>query len=177
MWGKNILLSVPAGTTGQWHLNGNPIPGATGTSYAVTSSGTYSFVGTDVNGCAFTGCTNAAFIAGPCGSIGNYVWNDTNNNGLNDEPTSAGINGVIVELWIETSPGSGTYSLVRTDTTSNNGANPGYYLFNVSQSANYYVKFPTTNNGNVLTTQTTTAATDNNSDANTTTGFSPIFCH
>ncbi|MBL7787756.1 MAG: DUF11 domain-containing protein, partial [Chitinophagales bacterium] len=48
-------------------------------------------------------------------------------------------------------------------------------LFIIGQSANYQVKFPTTNSTNILTQQTTTAATDGNSDANATTGESPIF--
>ncbi|HNI44559.1 MAG TPA: SdrD B-like domain-containing protein, partial [Chitinophagales bacterium] len=108
------------------------------------------------------------------GTIGNYVWTDTNSNGLQDEPTANGINGVTVELYQETSPG--VFTLVQTTTTANDAnGNPGYYLFIIGQSANYQVKFPTTNSTNILTQQTTTAATDGNSDANATTGESPIF--
>ncbi len=108
------------------------------------------------------------------GTIGNYVWNDLNNNGLNDEPIASGINGVAVELWKETSTGSGIYTLVQTTTTADNAGNSGYYNFVITESANYKVKFPISNNGRVLTTQNTTDATDNNSDANTIDGFSPI---
>ncbi len=107
----------------------------------------------------------------PVGSVGNYVWNDLNSNGINDEAASAGINGITVELWNAT-----TNTLVASTTTANDaGSNPGYYNFVVTASGNYYVKFPTTNGTKILTTATTTAATDNNSDANTTTGQSPTF--
>lgn len=107
----------------------------------------------------------------PQGSVGNYVWNDLNSNGLNDELAGAGINGITVQLWNNT-----TSTLVSTTTTANDAnGNPGYYNFVISTNGNYYVKFPTSNNGRVLTTQTVTAGTDNNSDANTTTGNSPVF--
>ena len=115
------------------------------------------------------------------GSVGNYVWHDNNNNGLNDEAASFGINGVTVELWNAGADAAigGTAAnadvLVATTTTANNGGNPGYYNFLISSSASYFVKFPTTLTGKALTTQTTTAATDNNSDANTSTGNSPVF--
>jgi SdrD B-like domain len=109
-------------------------------------------------------------------TIGNYVWNDTNKNGTNDEPTSAGLNGVTVQLLKETTPGSGVYTVVNTTTTANDGSgNPGYYSFTATETANYKVRFPTSIGSTILTTQTTTAATDNNSDANATTGDSPAF--
>jgi hypothetical protein len=114
---------------------------------------------TDPGTCSLTG-----------GSVGNYVWSDLNNNGINDELANAGINGVSVELWNAT-----TNTLVATTTTATNSGNAGYYNFTISASGDYKVKFPTTYGSKILTTQTTTAATDNNSDANTTTGFSPTF--
>jgi protocatechuate 3,4-dioxygenase beta subunit len=107
----------------------------------------------------------------PCGSVGNYVWLDSNRNGLYDEASSAGINGVNVELWNAT-----TNTLVSSTSTANNGlGNSGYYSFSVCTSGDYFVKFPSMSGINPLTTQTPTAGTDNNSDANTTTGNSPIF--
>ena len=75
----------------------------------------------------------------------------------------------------ETSPGSGVFTLSQTTTTVNNGTNDGAYNFIIRDNANYYVKFPTTNGGNVLSPATTTAATDDNSDASTTDGKSPVF--
>jgi hypothetical protein len=112
------------------------------------------------------------------GTVGNYGWSDFNRNSINDDFPSggAGINGLIIELWKETTPGSNSYALLRSTTTANDGSgNPGYYLFNVAETANYKVKFPTTYGSKVLTTQTATAGVDNNSDADIATGFSPAF--
>ncbi len=110
------------------------------------------------------------------GTIGDYVWRDINGDGLNNEPAAAGINGVTVELYKETAPGSNTYSLQASMATANDASgNPGYYLFSITTSGNYKVKFPLMTEGAALTNQTATPATDNNSDANTTDGFSPAF--
>jgi hypothetical protein len=104
------------------------------------------------------------------GSVGNYVWNDSNGNGINDEG-GTGINGVTVELWNAT-----TNTLVSSTATANNASsNAGYYNFVITANGNYYIKFPTTNGAKILTNQTTTADTDNNSDANISTGSSPTF--
>lgn len=107
------------------------------------------------------------------GSVGNFVWDDTDGDGTQDVG-ELGINGVTVELYKEISAGSGTYSLSQTTTTANDGINDGAYNFILTSSANYYIHFPTSNNGKVLTTQTITIATDNNSDADVS-GNSPIF--
>jgi large repetitive protein len=106
----------------------------------------------------------------PLGTIGNYVWNDNNGNGLLDEPTSAGINGVTVYLK------DGTGTIIDSAVTANSPitSQPGYYLFDSLKKGDYTVVFPTNINGNPLTTPTTTAAADSNSDANTTTGESPV---
>jgi hypothetical protein len=125
-----------------------------------------------------TGCSNTSVAnltvtscaAAPVGSVGNYVWNDSNGNGINDEG-GTGINGVTVELWNAT-----TNTLVSSTATANNASsNAGYYNFVITANGNYYIKFPTTNGAKILTNQTTTADTDNNSDANISTGSSPTF--
>jgi SdrD B-like domain/Secretion system C-terminal sorting domain len=125
-----------------------------------------SFRGIDLNTRVFDCCK---------AKIGNYVWLDANANGLQDDGITAGINGVTVELYKETAPGSGTYTLAQTTITTNDATgNAGAYSFEVTDAANYYVKFPTTNATNILTTPTATAATDANSDADNT-GKSPVF--
>lgn len=109
----------------------------------------------------------------PLGSLGNYVWTDLNRNGLQDEPASAGINGEKVYLY-QKNP-SNVYVLVDSTITANNtNGNPGYYNFVIEHTGSYQVKFNTTNIGDGLTTQTTNAKTDGNSDANVTTGYSPV---
>ena len=104
------------------------------------------------------------------GSLGNYVWYDVNGNGLQDEPASNGINGIKVYLL------DGSGNKIDSTVTANNptNGNSGYYNFPNLNSGNYQVQFPTTSGGFPITTQTTTAQTDGNSDANVTTGKSPV---
>lgn len=109
-------------------------------------------------------------VAPPLGSIGNYVWTDDNANGLNDEPATSGINGVKVYLYDNVNPTTPIDSVL----TANNGGNPGYYLFDSLNSGTYFVKFPTTTGTDKLTNQIATVQTDGNSDANITTGNSPL---
>lgn len=47
----NTLWVEPAGSGYQWFLNGNPIPGATGSTYIASQSGNYSVQYTGDNGC------------------------------------------------------------------------------------------------------------------------------
>ncbi|MEZ5045997.1 MAG: SdrD B-like domain-containing protein [Chitinophagaceae bacterium] len=165
--------------TGTWtEQAGNPgtstITNTTSNTTTVTdfsAVGTYNYIWNDGT-CEDT----MSVVVTPNGNVGNYVWNDLDGDGMNNEASTAGINGVTVELWKETAPSSGIYALDQTATTANDGSsNPGYYNFTVCSSANYKVIFPTSNGGNNLTTTTTTAATDNNSDADATTGESPVF--
>lgn len=144
--------------------------GATTQTQSVSVAGLYRVTVTDIaNGCVSS--ASVVVTVTPMATVGNYVWTDTNGNGLNDEAASAGINGLTVELWNNT-----TNTLVGTTTTASNAGNPGYYQFCVTSTDSYYVKFPIVNGtGRGLTIQTTTAATDNNSDAHITTGQSPVF--
>lgn len=68
------------------------------------------------------------------GSIGDYVWIDSNENGIQDVGEK-GLNGVTVELYNESS------QLLATKTTSTNGGNAGYYLFDKLSPGKYKVKF------------------------------------
>ncbi|MBN8682228.1 MAG: choice-of-anchor E domain-containing protein, partial [Chitinophagales bacterium] len=84
--------------------------------------------------------------------IGNRVWADTDNDGVQD-PGEAGISGVEVTLWKESTPGN--YTQVATVTTDANGR---YYFSNatgtstmgitydpdVQPNMNYQLRFPTT---------------------------------
>lgn len=66
-------------------------------------------------------------------SYGNYVWYDTNKDGVQNEPAENGINNVLVELWFD--DGTGTLTLIGAQRTTNNPeagpeqGRPGYYLF------------------------------------------------
>jgi protocatechuate 3,4-dioxygenase beta subunit len=105
------------------------------------------------------------------GSIGNYVWVDSNADGINNEAVTAGVNGAQVYLLNEAG--------VRIDSmlTINDpiSGNPGYYKFDSLRSGKYQVEFPVNVvGGSELTSQTTTDSTDGNSDANVTTRKSPV---
>jgi hypothetical protein len=114
----------------------------------------------------------------PCsGSIGDYVWQDLNYNGIQDEGAASGINGVEILLT-----GMNVYgqSVSMTFTTINNPSmgNPGYYQFSGLCQGNYTVSvnpatvpaglaqtFPVSSNGNDAN------GTDSNNPGGTTVNF------
>ena len=69
-------------------------------------------------------------------SIGDYVWEDMNGDGRQNEPASAGRNGVTVKLL----NASGTV-IATTVTANDGGGNPGYYLFANLAPGTYAVEF------------------------------------
>ncbi|MBK9780888.1 MAG: sortase [Anaerolineales bacterium] len=117
-------------------------------------------------------------------SLGNRVWFDTNNDGVLQNGTEVGVNGVLVELYRDTNTNnqydSGTDTLVTTDTTDVNG----YYRFDNLEPGSYLVVIPSDNfvnnasnnalvgywssrttrddNGNLL--ETTAPSPENNTD-------------
>jgi hypothetical protein len=82
-------------------------------------------------------------------SYGNYVWQDVNRNGIQDEPLTGaaakGINGVRVELWTDADGNpatTGDQAIFGVKLTANDaGGNPGYYLFPGLQPGNYFARF------------------------------------
>src|SRR5439155_409038 len=91
-------------------------------------------------------------------SIGDFVWNDTNGNGVQDSG-EAGINGVTLTLTGITGAG---VSVSQTTTTATNGGNAGYYQFGNLAPGTYSVAV-TTPSGYVPTvTGQGTTATDSN---------------
>src|SRR5205807_9470953 len=55
--GGSVLLTSSSASGNQWFLNGNPIGGASGTTYSATASGNYTVVVTN------NGCSSAASAA------------------------------------------------------------------------------------------------------------------
>ncbi|MEG1990095.1 MAG: SdrD B-like domain-containing protein [Clostridia bacterium] len=99
------------------------------------------------------------------GSIGNFVWNDLNSNGIYDlqEP---GVNGITVQLYDENN------NLLQTTTTTNDFLNnPGYYNFTNLTAGNYYVKFIPNNVYGLTISQPSVV---NGSKPNQTTGLSDL---
>ncbi|WP_375448085.1 SdrD B-like domain-containing protein, partial [uncultured Fibrella sp.] len=90
----------------------------------------------------------------PYGSIGNYVWRDTNNDGIqNDGPT--GLAGITVELY-----GANNLTTPLAETLTDG---TGYYLFDNLIAGSYKVKF-TLPTGEIFTL--TEAGTDRTVDSN-----------
>lgn len=104
---------------------------------------------------------NAGVVSNTKSSIGDFVWEDLNKNGIYDDG-EPGVNGVTVELY------SNTGVLLATTTTANHAGNPGYYSFNELEPKDYKVKFIPMS-GFELTVQK--AIEPNGSRPNPTTGF------
>ena len=71
------------------------------------------------------------------GAVGDYVWNDVNGNGIQDESPSDGINGVTIYLYDNANPSSPIDSVV---TSNDPYGNPGYYLFSVVTPNSYFLE-------------------------------------
>lgn len=97
-------------------------------------------------------------------SLGNYVWNDVNNNGLQDA-NEAGVPGVTVTLY-----GSDGTTVIATTVTDEFG----YYIFNNLTPGDYIVGFSNLPSGYVLTPQNAGGDDTNDSDPNTSTGLTGI---
>lgn len=113
--------------------------------------------------------------------LGNYVWVDTNNNGLQDDGNT-GVNGVTVELYVDldgdgiAEPGGDDGAPILTTVTADDGGgNPGYYLFPDLIPDDYFVVFDplTLPSGFEFTTQDA-GADDIDSDADPTTGIAIV---
>ncbi len=88
------------------------------------------------------------------GAIGDYVWNDANANGIQDEGVAAGINGVTVELL-----SNGNTVLATTQSGVDESGNPGYFFFDNLTQASYRVRLQ-------IPTGATLSASGQGGDAN-----------
>ncbi|MEQ8706124.1 MAG: SdrD B-like domain-containing protein, partial [Phaeodactylibacter sp.] len=83
-------------------------------------------------------------------SVGNYVWSDDNGDGLQNEDSGLGINGVEVSLYRlvgtkDATPGSGDDVFIGTKLTADDHfEQPGYYLFPNLSAGQYYAVFDET---------------------------------
>ena len=105
------------------------------------------------------------------GSIGDYVWKDTNNDGIQDA-TEIGVDGVKVQLW--SADASGNPVVVLKNTTTAAG---GKYLFSDLPAGRYIVKIDaiTLPVGCALSTQSNKGTDDaKDSDFDPTSGLSPV---
>jgi len=78
------------------------------------------------------------FVPSVVSALGNYVWNDLNNDGIQNEPLSEGINGIVINLYDNANPGV----IFDTYTSRNDPfGNPGYYLFDNFPPGDYFLEF------------------------------------
>jgi len=86
-------------------------------------------------------------VATQLAALGNYVWFDRNNNGLQDESPFDGANGVTVRLFVDDGdgnpePGGGDVLAATTVTADDVYGQPGYYLFDgLIPGLPYFVQF------------------------------------
>ncbi|MBC3789073.1 SdrD B-like domain-containing protein, partial [Spirosoma utsteinense] len=114
---------------------------------------------------------DAGLIFKPTSSIGDYVWKDTNDNGIQDL-AEAGVKDVLIELYASVN-GQPQGSAIRTVTTDINGK----YLFDKLPKGDYIVKFVSTSfpaNCAISTQPQSGTDTSKDSDANPITGLSPV---
>jgi protocatechuate 3,4-dioxygenase beta subunit len=105
-------------------------------------------------------------------SVGSYVWNDVNNNGIR-ETGEAGIAGVTVtlkEVGADGIPGSSDDIIVGTTTTNEFGQ----YIFTNVPSGDYYVQY-TKPTGYTFVTPNTTSDDKDSDVTNPTTGTTDVF--
>ena len=116
---------------------------------------------TDSDATPATGCTpavtlaanqhdpdvDAGLIATQLAALGDYVWFDRNSDGIQNEPLTAGANGVTVRLYVDDGdgnpePGTGDTLVATTVTADDVYGRPGYYLFDgLIPGLHYFVQF------------------------------------
>jgi uncharacterized repeat protein (TIGR01451 family) len=80
-------------------------------------------------------------------ALGNYVWFDRNNDGLQNQPQTDGANGVTVRLWVDDGdgtpePGGGDALVATTVTADDPFGQPGFYLFDgLIPGLRYFAQF------------------------------------
>ena len=164
--------SVDASTTYSWNFGIDAAP-ATATGFGdhdvEYSSGGMKYISVDIsrNGCSIT-LNDSIFIENCSASIGDFVWQDDNGNGVQDIGES-GIEGVRVNLY------DNTNTLIASTTTIADGS----YLINSIVLGTYYLTFDvSTNTDGILIyqgTQQNIGSPLTDSDPNPATGRTPLF--
>ena len=107
------------------------------------------------------------------GTVGNYVWNDRNGDGVQNESPADGLNGVRVELHAVE---GGLTNLVDTRATGYDSfGNPGYYRFDYVNPGDYVLRFVAPSNFTFTTRGPMGSADATDSDPEASTGFTESF--
>lgn len=105
-------------------------------------------------------------------AVGNYVWIDRNGDGLQNEGSIDGLNGVSVQIYRIASNTTNLYAT--TVTAFDNFGNPGYYHFYSVPPGNYQMKFVPPA-GDTFTTPNVGGANQGNNSAPNSAGLTPVF--
>ncbi|MBK9461058.1 MAG: hypothetical protein IPN94_16920, partial [Sphingobacteriales bacterium] len=116
-------------------------------------------------------------------TIGNYVWVDLNNDGIQNDGLASGVNGVVVNLLdaLGNPVLDSNGNPITTVTANDSNGNPGFYQFTGLAPGNYIVQvvlpvgatFASNQNGSAISSSSNTSNTDSNI-ANTATGQTGI---
>jgi hypothetical protein len=154
-----LPVSAPAGS------NARVTERELGTVTGLTVPGKYEFKLVRL----YTGCYDIVEVTvNPTYKIGNYVWEDTDVDGIQDA-TELGFNGVTVTLYNST-----TNQQVASTTTATNAGKAGWYEFNVC-AGGYYIIFGELGTYPRTKKDAVGSNDQNDSDADRTTGRSQDF--
>lgn len=112
-------------------------------------------------------------------NVGDYIFSDENQNGIQDDGATNGINGISVELW-----NAGLDGVESADDIQFGGAvlsandgfgNPGYYSFSAVPPGLYYLKFPKNSDSKHYLSPSNTTVDTQDSDPNILTGTTAVF--
>ncbi|MDN3635365.1 choice-of-anchor A family protein, partial [Neolewinella lacunae] len=141
----------------EWTVGNNPAVVSTEATLTVSPAVTTTYLVkvTDTNGCMDTDQITITVNPAVCASLGDYVWEDTNGNGINDEPASAGVGGVTVNLK------DANGNVIDNTSTGPNG----FYAFTGLVPGTYSVQFVLPNGYNFTTLGAVGSNETNDSDA------------
>ena len=105
-------------------------------------------------------------------SVGDYVWIDRNGNGLQDEGSIDGLNGVTVQIYTVTALATNLYG--STVTAFDNFGNPGYYHFYNVPPGQYQLRFVPPAGDSFTLLEANGANSGNDSEANSA-GWTSVF--
>jgi LruC domain-containing protein len=106
------------------------------------------------------------------GSVGNYVWFDRNGNGIQDEATNDGINGITVNAY---ATGNTSTPVASTVTTNDVNGNPGYYRLDGLAAGSYFLTFSKPTGATFTTLNATGSTSQTDSNVNPSTGKTVSF--
>ena len=139
--GKISISNLIGGTPGYSYIWST---GSVASSISNILPGIYSVTVTDSKGCSVTKSIEIIASTKKCSlNIGDYVWIDTDKDGIQDA-NEMGVNGIVVHL-IECGAdgifGTGDDIIVDTESTKNIGIQKGYYLFKDVKPGTYTIMF------------------------------------